>query len=194
MDLENVEDFFSEMDIDSNISLEKIRKMSNVLNKVKEKSKLYSFSSNEEHSKMEGKYENFNRHYEDKIQEKGIKNIYSILPYLDLRYQKSFLIYSKILEVQILQSMFEDSQVSQNRGKRNSKDILSLVIDSLPKAKKERIDNLFQMASFFEIFKETMSSNEDIISKNIENFDLKENENEVKDSFIMEDEYEKFEL
>ncbi len=135
--------------------LEKIRGLTSLMGKYKEKMNNIPFSSIEERRESESRASFFNRSFEEKLEEKGLKNMQRMLPYLDLKYQRGFLVYTKLLEVQILQDMFAESREFQGNSRNKHKDILGIFFDSIPYEKRKKMDGMFQMMGLLEVFKDS---------------------------------------
>ncbi len=155
---------------DNKMSVDKILKMSKVLEKMNSLKKTFPYSNQEEKSDFKQRNQQFLNKYDEKIQERGLKNVHMVLPYLDNNLQKQFAIFTKLLEVNILQDMLSESAFIQTSNRDYKKDFIHIIMENISDSKKGKIDDLVKIMNFKEIISEFdfKDTNEDIVIQNDE--------------------------
>ncbi len=167
IDIKSVLELMGEFSDDENPnSMDKILKITNIFDKVNSFKSNFPYENFDERKRADDRSDNFLGFYNQKIQEKGLKNIHRILPYLDIKFQKNLAIFTKVLELNILQEMLGEYSFATREKKDFKKDLLYVFLENVPSNKKSQLDNMLQLLSFKDIFSEFSNSDEENASTN----------------------------
>lgn len=89
--------------------------------------------------------------YDDRKNTPALNNIKQSIPYLDYKYQKSFLMFIKAMEVASMIEMYEHHINSRNRKSDFTRDMIVNMRSSMPKEKVVQIDKLLRILELKEL-------------------------------------------